>query len=331
MMEKVKAIALVSGGLDSWLAAKYMKELGVDVTVVNYVIPFSDCSERARQIAESIGAECRIIPLTDEYLAMLKDPRHGYGSNINPCIDCKILMLRKAGELMKDTGAKFLITGEVLGQRPMSQHRQALGIIEKESGMKGYILRPLSAQHLEPTVPELEGWIPREKLLNFSGRTRKPQFELAERLGIKDIPCVAGGCLLTDPNYAKRLDDYWKHARDFSVNDAELLKTGRYLRLSEQAVLVVGRDEKENGLIERLAQNGDLLLMPTEELAGPTALGRGQFDDALTELSARIVCRYCDLEGKGSADILCWTIPSIEKKLIHAGPLPETEIARFRM
>jgi tRNA U34 2-thiouridine synthase MnmA/TrmU len=330
-MEKIKAIALVSGGLDSWLAAKYMKELGVDVVVVNYVIPFSDCSERSRRIAAGIGAECRIILLTDDYLEMLKSPRHGYGSHINPCIDCKILMLRKAGELMKEIGAKFLITGEVLGQRPMSQHRQALSIIEKESGMKGYILRPLCAQHLEPTVPEQEGWIPRGKLLDFSGRTRKPQMELAAKLGITDIPCVAGGCLLTDPNYAKRLDDYWKHAKDFTVNDAGLLKTGRYLRLSENAVLVVGRDEKENGAIERLAKSGDLLLMPTEEMAGPTALGRGQFDDALIELSARIVCRYCDLNGKPSADILCWTVPSIEKRLIHAGPIPETELARFRM
>lgn len=330
-MEKIKALALVSGGLDSWLAAKYMKELGVDVIVVNYVIPFSDCSMRARRIAENIGAECRIIPLTDEYLAMLKSPRHGYGSNINPCIDCKILMLRKAGELMKGLGAKFLITGEVLGQRPMSQHRQALGIIEKESGMKGYILRPLSAHHLEPTVPEIEGWIPREKLLNFSGRTRKPQFELAERLGIKDIPCVAGGCLLTDPNYAKRLDDYWKHARDFTVNDVELLKTGRYLRLNEKAVLIVGRDEKENGAIERLAARGDHLFTPAEEIAGPTALGRGQFDEALVELSARIVCRYCDLEGKGAADIFCSIFPSIEKKLMRAWPIPETELARFRI
>ncbi|HRZ86692.1 MAG TPA: hypothetical protein P5287_02635 [bacterium] len=330
-MEKIKAIALVSGGLDSWLAAKYMKELGVEVIVVNYIIPFSDCADRARKIAEDIGAECRVFTLTGEYLAMLKEPRHGYGSNMNPCIDCKILMLRKAGELMREIGAKFLITGEVLGQRPMSQHRHALGIIEKESGMKGYILRPLCAQHLEPTVPEQEGLIPRERLLSFSGRTRKPQFELAAKLGITDLPCVAGGCLLTDPNYAKRLEDLWNHTKEIGFNDTQLLKVGRYFRLAPDAVLIVGRDEQENGQIERLAQAGDLILMPTEEMAGPTALGRGRFDDARTELSARIVCRYCDLNGKPSGDILFWRVPATDKQTAHVVPVTDAELERYRV
>jgi tRNA-uridine 2-sulfurtransferase len=200
----IKAISLISGGLDSTLATKVVMDLGVDVLAANFVSPFCQCSRKdgcrheARFVSEQLNIPLRIVNATDDFLEMLKKPKHGYGSNMNPCIDCRILMLKKSKELMDEVGASFLITGEVLGQRPMSQRRDAMRTIEKEAGVTGLVLRPLSAKLLEPTIPEEKGWVDREKLLDISGRSRKPQMKMAEDFNIKDYPCPAGGCLLTD-------------------------------------------------------------------------------------------------------------------------------------
>lgn len=334
----MKAIALVSGGLDSTLAAQLIKELGIEIVIMNLKTPFCLCDKRgtggcnnqAAQIAFNLGVEFKIINVTDEFFGIIKSPKHGYGSNINPCIDCRILLLRKAKELMQAVGASFVVTGEVLGQRPMSQHKQALRIIERESGLEGLVLRPLSAKLLPETIPEKNGWISRNRLLDFNGRTRSPQIELAETLGIKDYPCPAGGCLLTDPEFTKRIRDLMAHG-DLNLNDVELLKIGRHFRLAPGTKIIVGRNERENSRLLALAKDKDYLFMPDERLAGPTSLGRGQFNEKLIELSCRITSRYCDLNGASTADIVYRIMPGSEDKLMKASPIQETELGAFRI
>ncbi|MBU2251012.1 MAG: 7-cyano-7-deazaguanine synthase, partial [Candidatus Omnitrophica bacterium] len=228
----MKAVALFSGGLDSTLAIKVMVDQGTEVVALNFTSPFcrcqrgEGCSVPISSRAKDLGVTFKSMYLGEEYLEIVKNPKHGYGRNCNPCIDCRILKLKKARILMETIGASFLITGEVLGQRPMSQHREALRIIEKESGLEGLILRPLSAKLFEPTLPEKKGWVNREALLDISGRTRKPQIQLADQLGIKDYPCPAGGCLLADPGFSKRLRDIFQHD-EFNLDNVELLKIGR--------------------------------------------------------------------------------------------------------
>jgi len=287
---------------------------GVDVMAANFVSPFCRCDHggsRAHQeaggqgesrgcrheakfVSEQLGIPLRIVNVTKDFLEVLKSPKHGYGSNINPCIDCRILMLKKARELMEELGAKFLITGEVLGQRPMSQRRDAMHIIEREAGVKGIVLRPLSARLLEPTIPETEGWVDREKLLSISGRGRKPQMELAQRYDIKDYPCPAGGCLLTDPAFSRRIRDLIDHD-ELVMEDIQLLNHGRFFRLSDKAKLVVGKNQHENEILESLSAAGDYLFYPAGDAAGASGLGRGDFSqDGLLRLAAGITARYFD-------------------------------------
>jgi len=319
----MKAIALISGGLDSTLAARLIKDHGIELIALNFKTPFclcdrktdSGCLNHSRLVAQNLGLEFKSVNITDEFFKVVEEPEHGYGSNMNPCIDCRILKFRKAKEFMQQSGASFIITGEVVGQRPMSQHRQALNIIDKESQLEGLVLRPLSAKLLPETIPEKEGWVDRNRLLNFSGRTRKPQIELAREFNIKDYPCPAGGCLLTDPEFARKVKDLIAH-QELDLNNVELLKAGRYLRLSQDAKLVVGRNEQENERLLNLAQEGDYLFFPPEEIAGPTALGRGIFNPELIELSCRITCRYCDLNGNPGIDI-------VYKRVAKAGTHPQ--------
>lgn len=338
----MRAIALVSGGLDSTLAARLIKEQGIEIIALNFKTPFclcdrkgSSCASYSRQVANHLNIELRVINVTDEFFNILKNPKYGYGSNMNPCIDCRILMLRKAKEVMQETGAKFIITGEVLGQRPMSQHKWALNIIEKESGLEGLILRPLSARLLSESIPEKENWVKPDKLLNFSGRTRKPQIELAEKFNIKDYPCAAGGCLLTDPEFAKRIKDLMLY-EGLSLNNVELLKIGRHFRLLKEVKLIVGRNEKENERLVNLAKDNDYLFRP-QDIAGPTALGRGIFNEDLIELSSSIVCRYCDLNGRTTAEIAYkriiegGTVPAGDWAAIRAWPLREDKLLEFRI
>lgn len=337
-MNPVKAVALISGGLDSTLAARLIKEQGINIVALNFKTPFCLCDKRAsggcksqsRKVAEDLNLELKIINLTDDFFKILKNPAHGYGSHMNPCIDCRILMLRKAKEFMQETGAKFVITGEVLGQRPMSQYRRALELIDRESGLEGLILRPLTAKLLPETLAEKENWVNRERLLNFSGRTRKPQIQLAKDFKIKDYPCSSGGCLLTDAGFSNRLKDLLKTG-ELNLNNVELLKLGRHFRIAQEAKLVVGRDEKENGQLVNLARENDYLFFPNHELAGPTALGRGNFNSDLLKLSCSITCRYCDINGSKSASIVYKLFSGKEDRIVNVSPLEEKELASLRI
>jgi hypothetical protein len=277
----MKAIGLLSGGLDSTIAAKLLLEQGVEVHAVNFVSPFCTCTPKSAGCAAVVTAVRQLgniplkrIALGDEYLAMVREPRHGYGRGMNPCIDCRIMKIRKAAEYMREVGASFLFTGEVLGQRPMSQHRRALDLIDKESGIAGLILRPLSAQHLPPTVPETSGWVDRAKLLAISGKSRKPQIALATEKGINDYRCPAGGCLLTDPHFTERLRDYFAHTPQPSSADMPLLKFGRHFRLPDGDMIIVARDAGEGEQLLRHGQAADTLLMPGN-FSGPVVLLQG--------------------------------------------------------
>jgi len=238
-------------------------------------------------------------------------------------------MLRKAKEYMQQLGAAFIVTGEVVGQRPMSQHKQALNLIEKEADLVGLVLRPLSAKLLPETIPEKENWISRDKLLDFNGRTRRPQIRLAKVFGIQDYPCAAGGCLLTDPQFAKRTKDLLEYG-ELNLNSIELLKIGRHFRLTPNAKLIVGRDEKENGRLLTKAKENDYLFMPAR-LAGPSALGIGAFNTELIKLSCRLVSHYCDLDGNLNAEIVCRKTADEKGEVLNVLPIEEERLTGFRI
>lgn len=298
--KKPKAIALLSGGLDSSLAVRMMLEQGVDVEAVAIKTPFCDfdcgkgCGHRVKEVADELGIKLKTVYFGEEYLRMLKNPKHGYGSGMNPCIDCRGMMYNAAKEQMEKTGADFVITGEVLFQRPMSQNNRALHIIESEAGMEGKVLRPLSAKHLPPTDAEKSGLIKRENMGDIKGRSRKGQLVLAKHFGMADPPNAAGGCLLTDPAFSKRVEDIMDHSGDIpSINDIELLKVGRHFRLTPDAKLVVGRNKDENEVIKALVVEGDTII-EAKDYVGPTCILRGKYDDVLVARAAAITLRYSD-------------------------------------
>jgi tRNA U34 2-thiouridine synthase MnmA/TrmU len=334
----MKAIALISWGLDSILAARLIKEEGIEVIPVHFKIPFCHVNRDTRsqdnvttaKTEYGLGRDPEVVDIREEFIKLLEKPRYGFGKNMNPCIDCKILMFVKARELMDELGASFVITGEVLGQRPMSQHKQALELIEKRSGLEGLLLRPLSAKLLTETLPEKEGWVKRERLLNFGGRTRRPQIELAGKFNIKDYQNPAGGCLLTDPQFSRRLKELISHG-ELNMENIELLKLGRHFRLREQAKLVVGRDEKEDQELLDLAMEGDYLFIPPPEIAGPTCLGKGKFNQELLKLAGSIACRYCDYKDIFNTRMVYRIIPDQEDKIIEAQPLEEDRIKELRI
>ena len=280
-MSKVKAVGLLSGGLDSTLATKLLLEQGIEVHAINFVSPFCTCTPKSAGCASILTAVKQLgdiplirIALGDEYLNMVKNPKHGYGKGMNPCIDCRSMKIRKAAEFMREIDAQFLFTGEVLGQRPMSQHRRAIAIIDKESGIPGLILRPLSAHHFSPTLAEKNGWVNRECLLSINGRSRKPQIALASQKGINDYRCPAGGCLLTDANFAARMKDYFAHIDKPSIADMPLLKVGRHFRLENGDKIVVARDEKEGNRLLQLQRTGSIVFDP-HNFSAPVVLLKG--------------------------------------------------------
>jgi len=304
----MKAIALLSGGLDSTLAAKVTMEQGVELEALNFLTVFCTCTNRgetclaSQKAVETLGIPLKVFNVSEEYLYVVKYPKHGYGRNMNPCIDCRIFMLKKAKVYMEESRAAFIVTGEVLGQRPMSQRKEAMRLIEKEAGLEGFILRPLSAKFLPVTIPEKEGWVNREKLLNLQGRSRKPQIELADHFDIHDYPCPAGGCLLTDPIFAKRMKDLMIHDPTFSLNDVHLLKMGRHFRLSPEVKLVVGRNEEENQKIQTFAQGKDILFK-VSSFPGPLALLRGKPDGGDIEKAVNITAHYSKAKDLRKAEV----------------------------
>ena len=302
MKNKIKAVALFSGGLDSILAIKLIQEQGIEVKGVNFKTPFFGLDETL-VIAKDLNINLEIINITEELLKILKKPKYGFGKNMNPCIDCHALMFKKAGEYMNKIGASFILSGEVLGERPMSQNRNSLSIIERESGFEGKILRPLSALLLRDTIPEKRGLVDRNKLLDISGRSRKRQMKLADEMGIKDYPSPAGGCKLTDPAFSKRLRDLFTQ-ESFSLEEIELLKLGRHFRLSKDIKLVVGRNKEENEQLQNFFQNGDFLFK-AKNLKGPVSLlKRGsKANTELIDKSCRIAARYCDRNEEENEEV----------------------------
>ncbi len=290
--ESKSALVLVSGGLDSVLAARLLMKCGIDVLGITFRTPFFG-DDKARRSAAHAGIDCREADITDAHLEMLKGPRYGYGRNMNPCIDCHILMVAEAFSRLESWGADFVATGEVLGERPMSQNRAALDLIAKRSGAEGYLIRPLSAKLLEPTVPEQMGWVRRGSLLDLSGRGRRRQMELAAEWGIREYQTPAGGCLLTDQSFSARLRELMEMAPGLGRADLELLKRGRHFRCG-LVKIVVGRNSRENECIQRMAKPGDALMWESRQ-PGPTALLRSYADQinepALTE-AARLVGIY---------------------------------------
>ena len=307
-----KAMGLISGGLDSILAAKLLLEQGIEVVGISFVTPFFS-SQGAERAAHGLGIPLQVLDITEPHLAMLRHPKHGYGSNMNPCIDCHALMLREAGRMMEEGGADFLFTGEVLGQRPMSQNKAALRVVERESGYAGLILRPLSAQLLPETIPEKEGKVDRERLLGIRGRSRKRQMELAERYHITEYLSPAGGCLLTDPVFSRRLSDLFNNQGHIKIRDIELLKIGRHLRLTDALKVIVGRHAQDNENISQLAASGDDLLK-VKSYPGPLCLipYGGTSEDI--KQAASICVRYSDAPTDEEVTVL-WCKDGIEEKI----------------
>ncbi len=277
--------------MDSTIAAKLMLEQGIEVYAINFTSPFCTCTPKKAGCAAVVtavrqlgGITLKRMALGEEYLEIVRNPKHGYGSGMNPCIDCRSMKIQKAGEYMRQIGASFLFTGEVLGQRPMSQHRRAIEMIDRESRFQKYILRPLSAAHFEPTIPEQEGWVDRSKLLGISGRSRKTQISLAAEKGINDYPCPAGGCLLTDKYFAGRLRDYLKYTEHPSMRDIPLLKIGRHFRTENGDKIIVARNERECHMLKKLCDENDHLFDPAD-FSGPTVVLQGHsVEDAVEKL-----------------------------------------------
>ena len=296
-MTKVKALALFSGGLDSILAVKLMLEQGIEVVAVNFVSPCS--SEKSgsgiAEAAKRLGVPLKFVDVGGEYLRMVRNPKHGYGKNMNPCVDCRIFILKKAKKIAKDVGAAFIFTGEVLGERPMSQHFQAMKIIKDEAGLKGRILRPLSARLLPETVMEKKGLVDREKLLGIRGRSRKPQIKLAEEFNIKDYPSPAGGCLLTCKEYADKLLDLFEHKKRCSMVDVTLLKVGRHFRLGGNKI-IVGRNEAENEILAaEKARNDYYFEVP--DVGSPISVLQGAKTRNAIRTAAALTAFYSDAES----------------------------------
>lgn len=307
---EIKAVGLLSGGLDSTLAARILMEQGIQVTPL-YIRTGLSYARRNRltgrepagplsveKAAATLGLELEIMDVRETFLPVILHPRHGYGSAMNPCVDCRIFLLRQAKRWMEEHNHHFVFTGEVLGQRPNSQMRDSLQLVERESGLEGYLLRPLSAKLLEPTIPEERGWVDREALYDMAGRSRKPQIALAERFGITEYPQPAGGCcFMVDENYARRLRDFLDHEGEGALTSerAFLLAIGRHLRLSSGAKVIVGRHEQENAYIKTQGREG--VLLTTVDHPGPTTLVPGDPTSEELTQAARMTARYSD--GKG--------------------------------
>ena len=301
----MKLLALLSGGLDSTLALKVAQNLRFDVEAVHFSTPFCRCDKCAvNASAERFGIKVNHVSLGQEFLDLIVDPPHGRGSQMNICIDCRILMLKRSRELAKEIGAQHLVTGEVLDERPFSQRLHSMKLIEKEAGVEGMVLRPLSGRLLPDTELEKMGLVRKEDLYSIQGRRRLPQFQLAEEFGVKDYPCPSGGCLLTDPAFANRLREHLAHDERLTSRDAALLMLGRHFRV-ESAKVVVGRDEQENNALLSIAERENIPTMSVADYMGPTTLIVGEAYNELMRKAAAITVRYSDAPRGKPAEVKC--------------------------
>jgi tRNA U34 2-thiouridine synthase MnmA/TrmU len=326
----MKALALLSGGLDSTLAVKLILEQGIDVIALKFTSPFCLCNQKGRcyavEVAKKFKIPIKVVNKGKDYLRIIKKPKYGYGSGMNPCIDCRIFMLKKAKKYAEKIGAKFIFTGEVLNERPMSQHLRALKIIESEAGLKGKILRPLSAKLLPETEAEIKGWVDRTKLLDIKGRSRKPQIALAEKLGINDYPCPAGGCLLTYKEFARKVKDLFEHKKRIKLKDIELLKIGRHFRFEENKI-IIGRNEIENRMLLRLKNKTDYVF-EVPNCGSPVAILQGKKDLKAIEITARLTALYSDAKNE---KVIVKYGKSLPFRKIVVIPFHREEVDKFRI
>jgi len=341
MSKQRKAVALISGGLDSLLAAKLMLDQGIHVEGINFYTGFcveghthairkkdKDKPKRNNALwsAEQLGIKLHIIDIIEEYKDVLINPKHGYGANMNPCLDCKIFMVGKAKQWMEDNGFDFIITGEVIGQRPMSQRKELLPVVVKESGADDRLVRPLCAKNLAPTLPEREGWIDRDKMKDFSGRNRKPQMALAEEYGFEDYANPAGGCcFLTDKNYSDKLVDLWqaRNKKEYDLDDIMLLKVGRHIRPEPHYKLIVSREEGENKFLSGYKKHFGHIEIKSHN--GPLTLVDGKLSDEDFHYAASIAARFSQGRDADSVNVKVTTQDG-EEKTYDIKPMPASEI-----
>jgi tRNA-specific 2-thiouridylase len=323
----MKALALLSGGLDSILAIKLVLDQGIEVVALNLILPFAaETEDYASAVAKRFGIPLIKVEAGEEYVELVRNPEHGYGSEMNPCIDCHSYMLREAKRIAAEVGAEFICTGDVLDERRMSQHRQALELEDKEAGLEGMVLRPLSAKLLPETVPERKGWIDRSKLLDIQGKSRKAQIALAKRFGL-DYPSPAGGCLLTNKEFASKVRDLFKYKAKVTKRDILLLKIGRHFRVAYSKI-IVGRNETENSLLLDLKSPGSYVF---EALGygSPITILEGSKSKETIELAARLTARYSDAGAE--EEVVVEYKAGKRKETIVVSTLDETVIAQLRI
>jgi len=332
MKNKTKAVGLLSGGLDSSLAAALMRHLGVKVYGMFFSLPWR-CGKlrNAQTVAEKLGITLKVEACREDYIDMVRHARYGYGAGLNPCIDCHLFMIKKAAAYMREIGADFVFTGEILGQRPLSQLKQSLRIIDEQCGLSGRLLRPLSAKLLDATAVETEGLVDREKLLGLSGRSRKDQYKLAEELGLKGYAAPAGGCLLTEPNFGKRLKDLFDHGYR-AWNDLVILEWGRHFRLDPQFKAIVGRDEKENTQLIAHAHPEDYILEMKVE-PGPTVVLQSReagaiVNEKILSRAAGLLKHFSRYRDQESATVIGWRTPGPKEiREINVTSLSDSDVA----
>lgn len=322
-----RALVLISGGLDSILAARLLKEQGIEVIGICFVSPFFG-DEKAVKMAEQVDIDLKIVDFSEEHFKMLKNPKHGYGKNMNPCIDCHTMMINYTGKLLKELNADFIATGEVLNQRPMSQTKHSLDIVKRESGYEELILRPLCAKNLPPTRMELEGIVDREKLLDISGRSRKRQMELAKLWNINDYPSPAGGCKLTEPGFSARLKDLMNNNSDCSIDDVRILNYGRHFRIRDGIKIISTRDQEEGKAINALIKKNEYVFEPLD-FSGSTIILQGEplIDDII--MAASICARYSKARDEEKAKIKYRRFSDEKYNIIEVEPGKDNQIDRY--
>ena len=340
----MKALTLLSGGLDSILATKLVLDQGMEIVALNLILPFAtEKEDYAGNVAKWFGIPLVRVKACEEIFEIIRSPKYGYGSGMNPCIDCHIYMLREAKSIAEEVGADFIVTGDVLNERPMSQHRKALEREEKEAGLEKMVLRPLSAKLLPVTIPEREGWIDRSKLLAIQGKTRKPQIALAKKFGLQDVyPTPSGGCLLTNKEFASKVRDLFMHKDKVTNKDVSLLRLGRHFRFASSKI-IVGRNEEENKLLldlnkplHRFHDRGTELQSPGNyvfEVPGcgsPIAILEGSKSKEAVEVAARLTARYSDAGAEERAILVEYQTDKRKESLI-VPPLAEKDVVRLRI